>query len=620
MCPAGQLWAGGRRTSAGSAMAIHIDPAEEPRIYQQTLLQDGLRDLLDNHKFVDCVLKVKDQEFPCHRLVLAACSPYFRAMFLSSLEESKMREITLEAVEPETVGLLLRYLYTSEVQLNESNVQDIFAAANMFQIPSIFTLCISYLQKRLSLSNCLAIFRLGLMLDCPRLAVAARDFACQHFGLVSKDDDFLRLSAEELAAIVSNDSVNVEKEEAVFQAVMSWAEQEESHLEALPMVFDCLRLLLIPRDYLEKQVEGHRLVKSRPELLAKIQRVKDALDDKRPKEAPKKKGGKAKGEKEEAALGILNDNLRFGMFMRDLIFMINEEATVAYDPATNECYFASVSGKVPKNHASLVTAQNQVFVVGGLYYSEENKENPLHSYFLQFDPLDCDWLGMPPLPSPRCLFGLGEAENAIYVIGGKEIAEGERSLDTVMCYDRHTFKWGESDPLPYDVYGHCVVSHNALVYIIGGKGKDKKCLNKMCVYNPERFEWKELAPMKTARSLFGATVYKDKIWVAAGVTDSGLTGSIEVYDTATDKWEEGIAFPQERSSLSLVTLSNCLYAIGGFAMMESESGDLIPTEINDIWKYNDDKKEWFGVLREIPYAATATFLPVRLNILRLNKL
>ncbi|XP_059827736.1 kelch-like protein 40b [Hypanus sabinus] len=606
-------------------MALHIDPAEEPRIYQQTLLQDGLRDLLDNHKFVDCVLKVKEQEFPCHRLVLAACSPYFRAMFLSSLEESKTREITLEAVEPETVGLLLRYLYTSEVQLNESNVQDIFAAANMFQIPSIFTLCISYLQKRLGLSNCLAIFRLGLMLDCPRLAVAARDFACQHFGLVSKDDDFLRLSAEEVAAIVSNDSLNVEKEEAVFQAVMSWAEQEQSHLEALPGVFDCLRLLLIPRDYLEEQVEGHRLVKTRPELLAKIQLAKDAQDGKSPKGAPKKKGGKTKGEKEkeeeeEEALGVLNDNLRFGMFMRDLVFMINEEATVAYDPATNECYFASVSGKVPKNHASLVTTQNQVFVVGGLFYSEDNKENPLHSYFLQFDPLDSDWLGMPPLPSPRCLFGLGEAENAIYVIGGKEVAEGERSLDTVMCYDRHTFKWGESDPLPYDVYGHCVVSHNGMVYVIGGKGKNKKCLNKMCVYNPERFEWKELAPMKTARSLFGATVYKDKIWVAAGVTDSGLTGSIEVYDSATDKWEEGVAFPQERSSLSLVHLSNCLYAIGGFAMMESESGDLVPTEINDVWKYNDDKKEWFGVLREIPYAATATFLPVRLNILRLNKL
>lgn len=54
----------------------------------------------------------------------------------------------------------------------------------------------------------------------------------------------------------------------------------------------------------------------------------------------------------------------------------------------------------------------------------------------QFDHLDSDWLGMPPLPSPRCLFGLGEALNSIYVVGGRELKDGERSLDSVMCYDR----------------------------------------------------------------------------------------------------------------------------------------------------------------------------------------
>lgn len=57
----------------------------------------------------------------------------------------------------------------------------------------------------------------------------------------------------------------------------------------------------------------------------------------------------------------------------------------------------------------------------------------------------------------------------------------------------------------------------------------------MCAYDAKRFEWKELAPMNTARSLFGATVHNDKICVAAGVTDDGLTDSVEVYDIATNK-------------------------------------------------------------------------------------
>ncbi len=57
-------------------------------------------------------------------------------------------------------------------------------------------------------------------------------------------------------------------------------------------------------------------------------------------------------------------------------------------------------------------------------------------YIWQFDPATSDWMGMPPIPSPRFLFGMGEAENFIFVIGGKEMKEGEDILDTVMVYDR----------------------------------------------------------------------------------------------------------------------------------------------------------------------------------------
>lgn len=63
----------------------------------------------------------------------------------------------------------------------------------------------------------------------------------------------------------------------------------------------------------------------------------------------------------------------------------------------------------------------------------------------------------------------------------------------------------------------------------------RKCLNKMCVYDPKKFEWKELAPMQTARSLFGATVHDGSIFVAAGVTDTGLTSSAEVYSITDNK-------------------------------------------------------------------------------------
>ncbi|XP_007444631.2 kelch-like protein 40 [Python bivittatus] len=614
-----------------------MEQAEEMRLYQQTLLQDGLKDMLDHQKFLDCILKVKGKEFPCHRLVLAACSPYFRALFLSDIDESKKREVSLEDVDPEVMSKILHYIYTSELEITEQNVQDIFSVANMFQIPSIFTVCVSFLQKRLCLSNCLAIFRLGLMLDCPRLAVAARDFICDRFSIVSRDEEFCQFSPDELIAIISSDSLNIEKEELVFEVVMKWAtaKDHESRVKALPVVFESIRFRLMDKGYFREKVEKNTVIKSSPELLKKIQMVKDAHEGKltlvkQKKEKEEKKSedqivngqlDEEENEKEEEILpGILNDTMRFGMFLQDLIFMVSDSGAVAYDPAANECYFASLSAQIPKNHVSLVTRENQIFIAGGLYYNEDDKEDPMNSYFLQYDHLDSDWLGMPPLPSPRCLFGLGEAENSIFVVGGKELKEGEQTLDSVLCYDRLSFKWGEADALPYAVYGHGVVSHNDLIYTIGGKGNDRKCLNALMVYNPKKFEWKELSPMKNARSLFGTTVHNGKIYVAAGVTDSGLTNSVEVYDLATDKWEAFTEFPQERSSVSLISLAGTLYLIGGFATVETESGELVPTELNDVWRYDEEGKKWEGVLREIQYASGATFLPVRLNVLRLTKM
>ncbi|KAJ0022903.1 hypothetical protein NQD34_015037 [Periophthalmus magnuspinnatus] len=608
-------------------MAAPVNPMDEPRIYQQTLLQDGLYDLLESEKLVDCKLKIKDKEFPCHRLVLCACSSYFRTIFLSDLDESKKKEIVLEDVEPGVMGLILKYLYTSKINVTEQNVQDIFAVANMYQIPSIFTVCVSFLQKRLSLSNCLAIFRLGLMLDCPRLAVSARNYASERFQLISRDEEFFQLLPSELAAILASDNLNVETEEVVFEALMNWVSRDHENREKeLPGLIDCVRLRLVTEDYLKEKVEAHKFIKSNQELKQKLQLVWDARAGKMPEIQKTKKqskdGEEAEEEEEEGLLpGILNDNLRFGMFGRDLILMINDTGTVAYDPSGNDCYLASLSTQIPKNHVSLVTKENQVFVAGGLFFDEQSEDNPMCSYFLQYDPSTADWLGMPPLPSPRFLFGFGEAENSIFVMGGKELKDQEQTLDSVLIYDRQSFKWGECEPIPYPVYGHAAVSHNDMVYVIGGKGDNKSCLKKMCVYDAKRFGWKELAPMNVSRSLFGAAVHNDKIYVAAGVTDDGLTDSVEVYDIATNKWSDLEPFPQERSSLNLVSLGGALFAIGGFAMMPLEDSDkMVPREMSDIWRFNESEEQWNGVLREIKYATGATVLGVRLNTLRLTKM
>lgn len=57
----------------------------------------------------------------------------------------------------------------------------------------------------------------------------------------------------------------------------------------------------------------------------------------------------------------------------------------------------------------------------------------------------------------------------------------------------------------------------------------------MFAYNHKKSEWKELASMKTPRSMFGAVVHKGKIIVVGGVNEDSLLASCEAYDFGTNK-------------------------------------------------------------------------------------
>ncbi|XP_070832007.1 kelch-like protein 41a [Chaetodon trifascialis] len=591
---------------------------EDLRLFQTTLLQDGLKELLNENKLIDCVLKVGDRSIPCHRLILSACSPHFRELFFSGDgKEVDKKEVALENLDASLMEAIVNYMYSAEIDINDNNVQDLLAVANRFQIPSVFTVCVNYLQKKLSKKNCLAIYRLGLMLNCPRLAIAARDYIADRFKTIAEDEDFLELAPPELFAIIGADALNVEKEELVFETLMRWIRKDkEKRVKSLEEAFDYIRFRLLPEKYFKEKVEKDDLIKTDPELLKKVKVIKEAFAGK----LPERKKGQGDEEGEEGKLpGYLNDNRRYGMFAKDMVVMINDTAAVAYDAHENECFLAAMAEQIPRNHVSLVSKKNNLYVLGGLFVDEEDKENPLQCYLYQLDSLAVEWIALPPMPSPRCLFAMGEFENLIFAVAGKDL-ESNESHDTVMCYDTEKMKWTETKKLPMKIHGHCVVSANGLVYCIGGKMDDNKATNKMFAYNHKKSEWKEVASMKAARSMFGAVIHNGKIVVAGGVTEEGLTAACEAYDFGTNKWSPFTDFPQERSSVNLVSCGGLLYAVGGFAMVENENKECAPSEIIDIWQYEEDKKQWTGMIREMRYAAGASCVSMCLNAAKMPKL
>ena len=71
----------------------------------------------------DVILVADGLEIPAHRAVLAACSPYFYAMFTGDLTEAHTERIVLQEIDGKALALLVEFMYTAEIQVTEENVQ-----------------------------------------------------------------------------------------------------------------------------------------------------------------------------------------------------------------------------------------------------------------------------------------------------------------------------------------------------------------------------------------------------------------------------------------------------------------------------------------------------------------
>lgn len=64
--------------------------------------------MMRSHQMLtDVILEVGSELFYAHRVVLAAASPYFKAMFTGGLRESEMNRVKLQGISPTAVGKLI---------------------------------------------------------------------------------------------------------------------------------------------------------------------------------------------------------------------------------------------------------------------------------------------------------------------------------------------------------------------------------------------------------------------------------------------------------------------------------------------------------------------------------
>lgn len=224
---------------------------------QVSNLLEGLQRCRLEGLYTDIILCVDEEEFPCHKVILAASSRYFDAMFRIPLSEQKTSRVYIKQISPWSLKHLIDFAYTGSLVLSTQTVQDLFLAANLLDYPLAVEACILFMKRHLDITNCLGVQLLAETYDFPALAETARKVAVDNFTrLVQESPEWLSLPFASVAAYLASEDLDVRSEQVVLKACLNWvAHDPDNRLRYLVTLLHHVRLHQIPPQRLKEIID-----------------------------------------------------------------------------------------------------------------------------------------------------------------------------------------------------------------------------------------------------------------------------------------------------------------------------------------------------------------------------
>ena len=205
-------------------------------------------------QFIDVRLKVGEDIFPAHRIVLAANSDYFYAMFTDGMKESNQEVIELkdESISPDVFKIILNSIYTGDLLVNEENVSKVLAAADHLQVASAVHQCCNFLltefvKIRFDFETYCRIWEIALSYGLKDLQDAAECNVAKMYTDVCESKEFLtHIGGNQLTSLLSRDDLNAPSETFILKSVMQWINyKKEERMAVAAKVIGAVRLGLV---------------------------------------------------------------------------------------------------------------------------------------------------------------------------------------------------------------------------------------------------------------------------------------------------------------------------------------------------------------------------------------
>ncbi|XP_062437410.1 kelch-like protein 20 isoform X4 [Rhea pennata] len=408
--------------------------------------------LLRKHReLCDVVLVVGAKKIYAHRVILSACSPYFRAMFTGELAESRQTEVVIRDIDERAMELLIDFAYTSQITVEEGNVQTLLPAACLLQLAEIQEACCEFLKRQLDPSNCLGIRAFADTHSCRELLRIADKFTQHNFQEVMESEEFMLLPANQLIDIISSDELNVRSEEQVFNAVMAWVKYSiQERRPQLPQVLQHVRLPLLSPKFLVGTVGSDPLIKSDEECRDLVDEAKNYLL--LPQERPLMQGPRTRPRKPIRCGEVLF--AVGGWCSGDAISSVER-----YDPQTNEWRMVASMSK-RRCGVGVSVLDDLLYAVGG--HDGSSYLNSVERY----DPKTNQWSSdVAPTSTCRTSVGVAVLGGYLYAVGGQD---GVSCLNIVERYDPKENKWTRVASMSTRRLGVAVAVLGGFLYAVGG--------------------------------------------------------------------------------------------------------------------------------------------------------
>ncbi|CAH2312966.1 kelch repeat and BTB domain-containing 8 isoform X1, partial [Pelobates cultripes] len=549
---------------SSSPLNSGIDHAHACTILQQ------LKTMYDEGQLTDIVVQVDNgQKFACHRNVLAAISPYFRSMFTSGLTETTKKEVQLVGIEAESMQLVLNYAYTSRVQITEGNVQALFTATSIFQIAPLQDQCANYMISRLEPQNCIGVYIFADYFGHEELKTKSQDYIRKKFLCVTKEQEFLRLKKDQLISILNSDDLDVDKEEHVYESIISWYDHEQiTREEHLSEIFaKCVRVSLMEETYVEKI----------PPLFAQAM---------------------PKNYIEKGQISANNCTQRLGMTATEMVICFEAASKHSGKKQTVPC-LDTYSTRVYKlckppgdlrEVGILVTPDNEIFIAGGFRPNNNDVciDHKAENDFWLYDHSSNRWIQKAPLLRGRIGCVLLYCCGKPYALGGRVYeGDGRNPVKSVESYDNRDNCWTTVSLMPVMMEFQSAVVYKDKIYIPQG--------DVFLCYDPQTDYWGHLTPMTVTRYQGMAAVYKDSIYYVGGIHCNHRMLTVEAYDIEQNLWTQKRDLPFEQSSnpyVKLLILKNKLHLFVRLTQVCVDEYVFRTSRKNSLYLYNEVDDSW----------------------------